>query len=499
MSKSFYATFLALLCLIVLPAYGSAEVLLDQPLSSSNTYPYFSNVFVPSHPSDTFIADDFVNDDPWYISKIFIPGAFWLKRGTASTLANAALLNWRIYRDDSGKPDGQPGGGAVPASGSPPVWSLALSPAHGSITLSDSGTDITLDLAKTPNGVLRLDSGHYWLVFSPELDYSLYGGYGRQPSDTTNDGVAQFIEPGGGDPSLPTAWTSVLDIDWELMSLNPLDVPELTKQDFAFRLDGTADTSIKITPANPEAMASVGTVLYGDFGTTGIWRYNGTPGDWTKVTPANPEAMTGSSSALYADFGATGIWRYNGTPNNWTKITPANPEAMTGAGSDLFGDFGATGIWKYNGTPGDWTQITPANPEAMASVGTVLYGDFGTTGIWRYNGTPGDWTKVTPANPEAMTGSSSALYADFGATGIWRYNGTPNNWTQITIANPEAIAAAGSVIYGDFGATGIWRYDGTPNNWSQITLANPEAMTGSSSALYGDFGTEGIRIYTNEV
>ncbi len=54
----------------------------------------------------------------------------------------------------------------------------------------------------------------------------------------------------------------------------------------------------QITPANPEAMVASGSLLYGDFGSSGIWIYNGTT--WSQVTTSNPEAMVASGSLLYA-------------------------------------------------------------------------------------------------------------------------------------------------------------------------------------------------------
>jgi hypothetical protein len=236
---------LVLMSILILPAFVSAaETLLDQPVSAVNTYPYFSNVFVPSNESDTFLADDFINDKIWDISTIFVPGDFWTNMGEDSTLANAAMLHWKIYADDGGKPDGYPETAVTPAGGNAPIWSLDLSPADSQISLTNGTqgfpSNITLNLT-TP---VRFLPGRYWLVFYPELDYFLYGGYGRQPSDTINDAVAQFIEPGGGDPPLPTVWTSVLEVEWTALGL-----PALTQQDFAFRIEGAVfDPNILVAP-----------------------------------------------------------------------------------------------------------------------------------------------------------------------------------------------------------------------------------------------------------
>ena len=247
MVKKRFLFFLVLVSALILPSLASAVVLWDQPLSVVNQYPYYNNVFVPPNESDTFIADDFVNTQTWDISKIFIPGGFWVARWGASSLLNATALHWEIYGDAGGKPDGDPRSG----TGNPPLWSLSLPPSYSDIdyqvttSMGSAGyrSNATLDLT-TP---LRLDPGHYWLIFYPELEYYQYGGFGRQPADTINNAVAQFVEPGGGDAGLPTEWTSVLDVPWTTL-INPK--PALTQQDFAFRLEGAMlNATIEVDPA----------------------------------------------------------------------------------------------------------------------------------------------------------------------------------------------------------------------------------------------------------
>ena len=224
----------------------------------------------------------------------------------------------------------------------------------------------------------------------------------------------------------------------------------------------------KITPSNPEAMTAAYS-LYADFGTYGIRKWNGST--WTKITSSNPEAMAAAGSLLYGDFGADGIWKWAGT---WSRIAWGNPEAMAASGSSLYADFGPGGIgyggiWRWNGTA--WSHLTSSNPEAMAAAGSLLYGDFGADGIWKWAGT---WSRIAWGNPEAMAASGSSLYADFGPGGIgyggiWRWNGT--TWNQLTKSNPEAMTAADSLLYGDFGIDGIWKWDGT--KWSQIRQSVP--------------------------
>ncbi len=152
-------------------------------------------------------------------STIFVPGDGW---NGFSSLFNATALTWQIYADNAGVPDGNPSGG-----GNPPVWTLTLAPTDPQVVIS-TGTpggypsNTTLNLA-TP---LTLPAGHWWLVFYPTMSFGSYGQYGRQPADTANGYIGQFINPGGGF-GYGTVWQV-----WTV--IGP------TQTDIAFRLEGTA-------------------------------------------------------------------------------------------------------------------------------------------------------------------------------------------------------------------------------------------------------------------
>ena len=193
-------------------------VLWDQPLSAVNQNSYVNQDFLDYPAYSSFLADDFANAAPWEISTIFVPGDGW---NAFTTLANAASLNWQIYADCSGVPCGNPSGGGIP-----PVWTLTLPPTDPQVTLS-TGTsgypsNTTLELAAP----LILPPGHWWLIFWPALDFGSGGQYGRQPADTHNGYIAQFINPGNGF-GYGTDWQN-----WNV--LGP------TQHDLAFRLEGQA-------------------------------------------------------------------------------------------------------------------------------------------------------------------------------------------------------------------------------------------------------------------
>ena len=102
----------------VAPAAHPEAVLWDQPLSTVNQAAVRGQDFTDYATYSSFLADDFVNPNPWAIDTIFVPGDGW---NGLSTLLDATALTWQIYADCAGVPCGDPSGG-----GNPPVWTLTL-------------------------------------------------------------------------------------------------------------------------------------------------------------------------------------------------------------------------------------------------------------------------------------------------------------------------------------------------------------------------------------
>jgi len=197
------------------PSAHPEAVLWDQPLSSANQAAYVNQEFTDYPEYSSFLADDFINTEPWDISTIFVPGDGW---NGFSSLMNADSLTWQIYADNGGVPDGDPiSGGAV--------WSITLPPTDPQVTIS-TGTpggypsNATLNLA-TP---VSVPDGQWWLVFYPTMGFGCCGQFGRQPADTANGYTGQFNNPGGGF-GYGTGW-------------QPWTVIGPTQQDIAFRLEG---------------------------------------------------------------------------------------------------------------------------------------------------------------------------------------------------------------------------------------------------------------------
>ena len=202
----------------VAPAANPDAVLWDQPLSTVNQNAYVDQDFTDSPDYSSFLADDFINADNWYIDTIFIPGDGW---NGFTTLLNATALTWQIYADAGGVPDGDPAGG-----GNAPLWTLTLAPTDPMVVISNGSGGLPSNTTLNLPSPVTVPPGHWWLVFYPTMEFGSGGQYGRQPADTTNGYTGQFINPGGGF-GYGTTWQA-----WSV--IGP------TQQDIAFRLEGSA-------------------------------------------------------------------------------------------------------------------------------------------------------------------------------------------------------------------------------------------------------------------
>jgi hypothetical protein len=195
-------------------------ILLDQPLSATNTNAYANQDFTDYDTYDIYIADDFtVPAGGWQISAIFVPSNAWNPGGPISC---GTTLHFEIYADAGGVPAGYPGS-------TPPVWSLAAVPADPQFTITAGTGAFLTNVLATPTVQPTLAPGTYWLVSYVTASYATCGQFGRQVADTVNGNVAMVINPGGGF-TYPTVWTSIQSATtWAL-----------TQHDLAFRIEGVA-------------------------------------------------------------------------------------------------------------------------------------------------------------------------------------------------------------------------------------------------------------------
>jgi hypothetical protein len=196
------------------PSANPAAVLWDQPLSSVNQNAYVNQDFTDYPTYSSFLADDFVNDEPWDISTIFVPGNGW---NGFSSLMNAESLTWQVYADNGGIPGGDPFSGGA-------VWSLTLPPTDPQVVITNGSGGMPSNATLNLSVPVTIEDGHWWFVFYPTGPFSGFGQYGRQPADTANGYWTQFKNPGGG---------FGYGTDWQPWSAIGAD-----RQDSAFRIEG---------------------------------------------------------------------------------------------------------------------------------------------------------------------------------------------------------------------------------------------------------------------
>jgi len=221
------------------PASPEEVVLWNQPLHPVDWSMAVDQEFSDSPTYSSYVADDFVNSDPWSIRAIFVPGDGW---NGFYTLFGATALHWMVYADCGGVPCGDPSG-----AGSPPVWSLALAPTDPQVTISNGTSGYPSNTLLTLTTPFGLPSGNWWLIFYPTMSFGAYGQYGRQPASTANGSIGAWINPGGGFGGGTTWMTG--DTLWPEPPY-PYDV--------AFRLEGLAGLRVDSTGDGVDANLSDG-------------------------------------------------------------------------------------------------------------------------------------------------------------------------------------------------------------------------------------------------
>lgn len=390
--KTQFPFLVVFLGMLILASSVWATVLLNQPLSTENTFAYYDQEVEPGAEvkNDVYLADDFTIDQEWQINKIFVPGDFRVPRGVASNLNNAVALHWKIYADDGGKPEGYPRDSVTV-----PVWELSLTPndTQVSITRGNPGkyfSDTTLTLAAP----FRLSSGTYWFVFYPELSFDNFGGYGRQPSDTENFGPTHVVQPLGDETDLPTEWTSVLDVDFKAQSGSTWKVPALPQQDFAFRLEGVLyDARLSVDPISldfgnveyKEASAAQALTIE-NTGTTdlviGSIEVTGSSASMFSVAPGGPNPCASLTPTIAPDANCTLGITY--TPTSRSAHAASLDITVSGDPAPAI-EVGLEGTSVLMGTIG--SQFTLADPDLSFGIkkGKVLIGTAATKIV------KGDW------------------------------------------------------------------------------------------------------------
>lgn len=194
---------------------GTLNVLWEQTSSGTGGV---ASQHLPDYGTGFYSADDFQNTEPWSVAVIFVDGAW---NGVGS-LPDADSLNWVVYADAGGVPAGHPEDG-----GGTEFWSCSAAPGAPGVVLGGDNSDtatLTLSPTCTP---LDLPPGHWWLVFYPSLNFTLYDQWYWDRAGTANLVDAHLIDPSDLFASGWTAWTSWYDV-----------VDPGGTYDLAFRLEG---------------------------------------------------------------------------------------------------------------------------------------------------------------------------------------------------------------------------------------------------------------------
>ena len=203
-----------------LPSPITPTVLWDQPLSTISLAPFPNQEYEPQDEIyNSVVADDFTSTQTWLIDSIYVPGRLF---NGGTSLYNARTLNWAIYANQSGRPDGHPFGQGVP------LWATARYPDDPQVTITTNAQGQPANTQLFLDEPLVLPPGAYWLVFYPSMPLAGGGQFGAQQADTLSGASAQWINPGNG-YGLGTGWQA-----WAVLGA--------TRRDRAFRLEGrTAD------------------------------------------------------------------------------------------------------------------------------------------------------------------------------------------------------------------------------------------------------------------
>ncbi|MBF0396876.1 MAG: carboxypeptidase regulatory-like domain-containing protein [Desulfobacterales bacterium] len=176
----------------------------------------------------------------------------------------------------------------------------------------------------------------------------------------------------------------------------------------------------RVSTGNPSKLVSYSEKLVGKFGDY-LYEYDGIT--WTKIATTLSEDMIGLGSNLFVDFGTQGVYRLNS--GKWTRIATNNPTELKSYGSKLVGKFSGY-LYEFDGST--WTKIATTPSEDMIGIGSALYVDFGTQGVHRFK--DGKWFRVATNNPTSLQTYNNKLVGRFSGY-LYEYDPSTNLWTRI--------------------------------------------------------------------
>jgi len=159
----------------------------------------------------------------------------------------------------------------------------------------------------------------------------------------------------------------------------------------------------RINIDDAQVMASIGTDVYVDFSSLGLYRYNGA--SFKRISTWDAQGLTGAEDVLYADFGGVstggrGLYAYEGT--TWRRVSVEDAESMGSVGADLYVTLGGSGVYRHargvmsndQDVDGDPLIATLLSMPSHGSVALNSDGTFSYTPLLDFNGTDSFTYKV---------------------------------------------------------------------------------------------------------
>jgi hypothetical protein len=300
--------------------------------------------------------------------------------------------------------------------------------------------------------------------------------------------------------------------NWARPGLETLEdrlVPSTVAADYpdgVWRWDSTAGWA-HLTPNQSTGLLGVDDAgnVFGRF-VDGLWRWDHNTG-WAKLSslPVQDFQVTGGG-VLYGDFGTQGVWRWSF--DGWQKLSNFDVHLIAVSTSDVFfGSFGgaAQGTWRWTPLAG-WSHLSPVEADQiktdaagdLVGVYSTLHIGAADVGTWRWTASS-SWQRLSTAVPDDFDVSENGWVYELRPQGIYSLSpasGATFNWA-VTRSMFTTITALpdGSLVYSLIGPAGpdydCLYYNPTTQDKAFITegLQFGPAAVGKDGDIFFWFGT----------
>jgi hypothetical protein len=197
----------------------------------------------------------------------------------------------------------------------------------------------------------------------------------------------------------------------------------------------------------------------------GLWRWDHNTG-WAKLSSLTVQdfQVTGGG-VLYGDFGTQGVWRWSF--DGWQKLSSFDVHAIAVSDSDtFFGSFGGAvqGTWRWTPLAG-WSHLSSTEADRLKTdaagdlvgVYSALNINSALVGTWRWTASS-SWQRLSTAVPDDFDVSDNGWVYELRSQGI--YSLSPASGATFNFVANRALLTTitalpdGSVVYSEPGAAG---------------------------------------------